>query len=179
MHSSQDFGSARTGWTQVEMVARNSLVGGLVEFSVSGGLMVFDAPSVGGMLGAGFKFELWDDILAFELPARFIIGGSNPVDTTHFYPRLIASVPFSEMVELNLSATRYYYAKGDFDGPDGYAVGFAFGKRGEMIIRPEFGVLYYPYIDEPTYQIGIGFTPAGGKLNSNSRRDAAIESTPF
>lgn len=179
MRSTQDIGNFRTGWTQIELAAHNPIIGGRLELAVNGGLMVFDVPSVGGVLGAGFKVELLDDILAFELPAQFIIGGTNPLETTHFYPRIIASFPFSDAVELNLSATRYYYAKGDYDGPDGYAAGLAFGKRGEMIIRPEFGVLYYPYNEDPTYQFGIAFTPGSEVTSSSAEGDPLMESTPF
>ncbi len=179
MHSSQEVGSVSSGWTQADVVARHPIVGGQVEFSVNGGVVVFQTAVLGALLGTGFKVELLDDILAFELPAQFVLGGSNPVDTTFIYPRLIGSVPFSDTVELNLSATRYYYARGDIDGPTGYAAGLAFGKRGKMIIRPEFGVLVYPYSDESTYQFGIGITPGTSKRQSDPKRDSTFESTPF
>jgi len=179
MHSSQDFGSVSNGWTQIDFVARQPFVGGQFEFSVNGGVMVFDHSGIGALLGSGLKVELLNDILAFELPAQFVVGGSNPVDTTFFYPRLIGSVPLSDKVELNLSATRYYYAQGNYDGPSGYAVGLAFGKRGDMIIRPEFGILVDQHSEEKTYQFGIGITPGISKKHSDRERDSDYESTPF
>lgn len=164
MHSTVDNGNGRSGWTQVEMTGRSALVGGVAEWSFSGGVLVFGGPSFGGMLGFGLKTEIINDILSLELPARFIIGGSNPLDTTHFYPRLIASIPINESVEFNLSATRYYYAQGNgMLDPVGYAAGFAFGKQGEMIVRPEFGVLIDYFDDYPTYQFGVSFTPPVSK----------------
>ncbi len=175
LHSTVDNGYGHSGWTNLEVAARNPIVGGKLEFPLNGGLLVFNGPSFGGMLGAGLKAELLENILAFEVPARIMIGASNPVETTHFSPRLIASVPLSETLEFNLSATRFYYTEGGIDGPAGYAAGFAYGKRGDSIFRTEFGVLIYPHHDDITYQIGIGISPGFKKREPVSR----LESTPY
>lgn len=163
MRSTQKTYNGSSGWTQVEIAGHNALKGGRAEFEVNGSMLVYDSSSFGGTLGAGMKLEIIDDMFSIELPAKFVIGGTNPIDTTHFYPRLIASFPLGEMVELNLSATKFFYARGGLDGPSGFSAGFAFGKRGGTIVRPEFGVLIYPYDDEPTYQFGIGITTASKK----------------
>jgi len=171
MHSTVDNGYSLSGWTQLEMTGRAALVGGRADMFFSAGAIVFGTASFGGTLGFGCKVELIDDILSLEMPARLMIAGSNPMETTHFYPRLIASIPLNDATELNLSATRYYYIEGNFDrAPVGYAAGLAFGKRGELIIRPEIGVLYNYYNDLPTYQIGVSFTPPTSK-----RRDPDAE----
>ncbi|MCP4292605.1 MAG: hypothetical protein GY780_12315 [bacterium] len=179
MRSSSEADGWDNGLTQFDAGARHPIVGGRFEASFNGGFMVFDSSSFGVLLGAGLKVELLEDILAFELPAQFVLGGTNPVDTTFIYPRLIGSIPFSDKVELNLSTTRYYYAHGDFDGPAGYAAGLAFGKRGEMIIRPEFGVLIYPNSDDPTYQVGIAITPKIKKVQASTDSKSETESTPY
>ncbi len=179
MHSSEEVGNFRTGWTQLDFAFRSPVVGGRFEFAVNSGLMIFDAPSIGVLMGAGFKVELLEDILSFEMPARFVVGGSNPFDTTHFYPRLIGSVPFSDSVELNLSATQYYYARGEINGPVGYSAGLAFGRRGDSITRPEFGVLVYPHTDQLTYQFGISITPAVEVKRGSTEPESDFESTPY
>jgi hypothetical protein len=110
------------------------------------------------MFGMGMKFELLDDVLALELPTRVTFAGGATFHTTHFYPRAILSLPVSDHLELNLSATRFVFPAATGEGPWGYAAGLAIGRRGGAIFRPEIGVLDYPE-GGGMIQFGIAYTP--------------------
>ncbi len=80
-----------------------------------------------------------------------------------------------EKIELNLSATRFIFLEGEgINEPSGYSIGLALGKRGDLLIRPEFGVLKYPN-DHLVYQFGIGFTPGRGL----TKREGPGVNTPY
>lgn len=112
----------------------------------------------GAMFGLGTKIELVQDILAIEIPARMMFAGLATLATTHLYPRAILSLPVTELVEINLSHTRYMYFEEAFVSPYAFSAGLAIGRQGRNIIRPEIGVLVFPE-GHNVLQFGIGFTP--------------------
>jgi hypothetical protein len=84
--------------------------------------------------------------------------GAATFHTTHFYPRAILSLPVSDHLEVNLSATKFFFPGATGDAPWGYAAGLAIGERGGAIFRPEIGVLDYPEGGD-MLQFGIAYTP--------------------
>jgi len=78
--------------------------------------------------------------------------------TTHFYPRAILSLPVAELLEINLSHTRYVFMDNEGWVPYAFSLGLAIGRKGGNIIRPEIGILVFPE-DNDVLQFGIGYTP--------------------
>jgi hypothetical protein len=150
------------GWYMMEFGGRFPVYKGRVDFALNGAIMALEDEDglggIGAMLGLGPKFEILQDILAVEVPARLMFAGEATLQTTHFYPRAILSLPISELVEINLSHTRYYYLEEVGVSPYAFSVGLAIGRKGGNIIRPEIGVVVFPEGHE-VFQIGIGFTP--------------------
>lgn len=112
----------------------------------------------GALFGLGTKFELIENILALEIPARFMYAGLATLYTVHLYPRAILSLPVTELVEVNFSHTRYMYLEENFVSPYAFSAGLAIGRQGGNIVRPEIGILVYPE-GRQVLQFGIGFTP--------------------
>ncbi len=108
-----------------------------------------------------------------EVPARFMFAGESTLETTHFYPGAILSLPISEMVEINLSHTCFYYLEEVDVSPYAFSAGLAIGRKGGNIFRPEIGVVVFPE-GHDVIQIGIGFTPESsapapaGQLDNNT-----------
>lgn len=150
-------------WYMMEFGGRFPVAGGRVDFSVGGAIMAFEdegeLSGVGGMLGFGPKVELLQDLLAVEIPARVMFAGEETLETTHLYPRAILSLPVSQLVEINLSHTRYMFFEetGNFV-PYAFSAGLAIGRKGGNIIRPEIGILVFPEGND-ILQFGIGYTP--------------------
>lgn len=155
---------AGEGWVMIEGGTRLPLGGGRVDLGINGAFVSYDpvtedGPRFGGaMFGIGPKFEVIDDVLAVDLPARFTFAGAGTFHTTHFYPRAILSLPVAPGVEVNLSATRFLFPGSTAEMPWGYSVGLALGRRGGDIFRPEIGVLDYPEGGD-MIQFGLAYTP--------------------
>ncbi|MEN8006109.1 MAG: hypothetical protein ABFS42_03800 [Candidatus Krumholzibacteriota bacterium] len=149
-------------WYMMEFAGRMPVADGRMDFSLGGAIMVLEdddgLSGVGGMFGLGTKVELWQDILAVELPARVVFAGESTLHTTHLYPRAILSVPVAELVEINLSHTRYLFMDNEGWTPYAFSLGLAFGRQGGAIFRPEIGILVFPE-DNDILQFGIGYTP--------------------
>lgn len=173
-NESQDY-----SWYMMEFAGRFPVIAGRMDFAVGGAIMAFEdegeLSGVGGMLGLGPKVELWQDILAVEIPARFMFAGEATLETTHLYPRAILSLPVSELVEVNLSHTRYvFFEETDFV-PYAFSAGLAIGRRGGNIFRPEIGILVLPEAND-ILQFGIGFTPETRAVGS---KDPIEPETPY
>lgn len=166
-------------WYLLEYAGRFPVAEGRMDFSVGGAIMAFEdddgLDGVGAMVGLGTKIELWSDILSVELPARVFLAGGGTLYTTHFYPRAILSLPVSELVEINLSHTRYLFLENEGWVPYGFSAGLAIGRKGGNIIRPEIGILVFPE-DNDVLQFGIGFTP---EAPSRSRTGDLEQETPY
>jgi hypothetical protein len=149
-------------WYMLEFAGRFPVVKGRMEFSLGGAIMALEDKDgiggVGGMLGLGTKLELFQDILAIEVPARVMFAGEATFETTHFYPRAILSIPVAELVEINFSHTRYLFLEETSQLPYAFSAGLAIGRRGGNIFRPEIGILVFPEGND-VLQFGIGFTP--------------------
>jgi len=149
-------------WYMMEFGGRFPVANGRMDFSVGGAIMAFqrdgDLSGIGGMFGLGTKVELLQDLLAIEVPARFMFAGENTLETTHLYPRAILSLPVSGLVEINLSHTRYVFFEETQRLPYAFSAGLAIGRRGGNIIRPEIGILVFPEGND-ILQFGIGYTP--------------------
>ena len=158
-NESQDY-----SWYMMEMGTRLPLGSDRVDLGLSGVIMAFDGDDgiegVGAMFGLGPKFEIFQDVLAIDMPVRVMFAGESTFESTHFYPRAILSLPLSELVEINLSHTRYFYMNAPEYQPYGFSAGFALGRRGGVIIRPEIGIVVYPESHD-LLQFGIAFTPEG------------------
>jgi hypothetical protein len=157
-------GSHDGGWIAAEFGTRVPIGKG-ADLGLNGTILSFDpargydGPRVGGlMLGVGFKGELIDDVLSSEVPVKWTFAGQATLHTTQFYPRAILSLPVNDFLEVNLSATKFFFPAGSGEMPWGYSVGLAIGKRGGAIFRPEVGVLDYPYGND-MIQFGIAYTP--------------------
>lgn len=156
------------GYTMIEGGTRIPLGGGRADLGLNGAFVAFDAPAgsrqgYGGlMFGMGLKLEVVEDVLAVELPARVTFLGTATFHTTHFYPRAILSLPVGDHLEVNLSATRFFFPTATGDSPWGYSAGLAIGERGGAIFRPEIGVLDYPEGGD-MLQFGIAYTPEFGE----------------
>ncbi len=157
-------------WTMAEVTGRFPLKKGKTDASISGAGVMYDGGGFGAMFGASMKLELLPDILSVEIPVRLMLSGVNSLETTHIYPRAILSLPINDTVEINMSATRFYYTTGGVDAPVGYGMGLALGKHDGLIIRPEFGVLV-SHNGYRTYQFGIGITPPPGKPKAYEESD--------
>ena len=149
-------------WYMMEFAGRFPVVKGRMDFSVGGAVMAFEDDDglggIGAMFGLGTKIELVQDILSVELPARLMFAGEGSLRTTHIYPRVILSLPVAELVEINLSHTRYLFLENEGWAPYAFAAGLAIGRKGGHIIRPEIGILVFPDGNE-VLQIGVGYTP--------------------
>ena len=150
-------------WYMMEFGGRSALKPGRSELSYSAAIVAYDGgegiKGGGGLLGLGVKFELLEDRLALEVPARFMIAGAATLHTIHFYPRVILSQPQGDGLELTLSYTRFLRAGGEeLYSPWGCAAGLAIGRRGGHIVRPEVGMIQYPD-GERVIQVGIAYTP--------------------
>jgi hypothetical protein len=150
------------GWYMLEFSSRVPVYAGRIDFGLNGAIMAMEDEDglggVGGMLGLGPKFEIIQDLLAVDVPARFIFAGEATLETTHFYPRAILSLPVTELVEINLSHTRYFFVEDVAVKPYAFSAGLAIGRRGGNIFRPEIGVLVFPE-GHQVIQFGLGFTP--------------------
>jgi|GEM_PF-6558134 len=151
-------------WYMMEFGGRIPVVDGKVDFGLNGSFMLMETREGlrggGAMLGLGPKFEIVPDILAVEVPARFTFAGAATFHTTHFYPRAILSLPVTDLLELNLSYTRFLFTWENNRVPYACAAGLAIGRRGGFIVRPEVGVLVYPD-GVNVLQFGIALTPEG------------------
>ena len=149
-------------WYMMEFSGRFPVSKGRVDFMVGGAIMALQnddgLSGVGGMFGLGPKFEILPDILAIEVPARVMFAGVHTLQSTHFYPRVILSLPVAELLEINLSHTRFYYLNETTSHPYAFAAGLAIGRRGGHIIRPEIGLLVFPEGNN-VLQFGIAYTP--------------------
>lgn len=149
-------------WYMMEFAGRFPVAKGRMDFSVGGAIMAFEDDDglggVGAMFGLGTKVELWPDILSVELPARLMFAGEGTLHTTHIYPRAILSLPVVELVEINLSHTRYLFLENESWAPYAFSAGLAIGRKGGNIIRPEIGILVFPEGND-VLQFGIGYTP--------------------
>lgn len=149
-------------WYMMEFGGRFPLIAGRMDFSVGGAVMAFrsngEMSGIGAMFGLGPKVELWQDLLAIDIPARLMFAGESTLETTHLYPRAILSLPVSEMVEINLSHTRYVFFEEVSRVPYAFSAGLAIGRKGGNIIRPEIGVLVFPE-GHDVLQFGLGYTP--------------------
>jgi hypothetical protein len=164
-------------WYMLEFAGRFPVYKSRVDFALNGAIMALEDEDglggIGAMFGLGPKFELLQDILAIEVPVRVMFAGEATFESTHFYPRAILSLPVSELVEINLSHTRYYYLEEVDITPYGFSAGLAIGRKGGVIIRPEIGIVVFPE-GHDVLQFGIGFTPessAGvdpGKLDNGT-----------
>jgi hypothetical protein len=173
-------GSRNGGWTAAEFGTRVPL-GGRADLGLNGTILSFDPARgsgghrIGGFLfGAGFKGELIEDVLSLELPMKWTFAGQATLHTTQFYPRAIVSLPVNDFLEVNLSATKFFFPAGTGETPWGYSVGLAIGKRGGAIFRPEIGVLDYPYGND-MIQFGIAYTP---EFRTPRSKGAVDERTP-
>ncbi len=150
------------GWYMLEFSGRFPVVNGRMDFSLGGAIMALEDEDglggVGAMFGLGTKVELFQDILAIEVPARVMFAGEATFESTHFYPRAILSLPVAELVEINLSHTRYFFLEETRHTPYAFSVGLAIGRRGGYIFRPEIGILIFPEGND-VLQFGIGYTP--------------------
>ena len=150
------------GWYMMEFGGRFPVFKGRVDFALNGAIMALEDEDglggVGAMFGLGPKVELLQNILAIEVPARAVFAGEATLESTHFYPRAILSVPVSDLVEINLSHTRYYYLEEIDITPYAFSAGLAIGRQGGNIFRPEIGVVVFPE-GHNVIQFGIGFTP--------------------
>lgn len=151
-------------WYMMEFATRLPMGSDRVDLAINGAIMAFDDDDgiggIGAMFGLGPKFEILQDILAVDLPVRMMFAGEGTFESTHFYPRAILSLPLSELVEINLSHTRFFYMNATEVQPYGFSAGLALGRRGGVIIRPEIGIVVYPEGND-LLQFGIGFTPEG------------------
>lgn len=167
-------------WYMMEFSGRFPVYRGRVDFMLGGAIMAMEDEEglggVGAMFGLGPKFEIIQDILAIDVPARLMFAGEATLHTTHFYPRAILSLPVAELLEINLSHTRYLYVT-DTGGisPYAFAAGLAIGRRGGNIVRPEIGVLIFPE-GENVLQFGIAFTPEAPSPPKVTESDPA---TPY
>jgi hypothetical protein len=163
-NESQDY-----SWYMMEFATRLSVGSDRVDLAFNGALMAFDnddgLSGVGAMLGLGPKFEIFQDLLAVDLPVRVMFAGEGTFESTHFYPRAILSLPLNELVEINLSHTRYFYLNSVDYQPYGFSAGLAIGRRGGVIFRPEIGIVVYPESHD-LLQFGIGFTPEGKTMEA-------------
>jgi hypothetical protein len=159
-------------WYMMEYTGRFPLAAGRMDFSVGGAILAFEdkgeVEGIGGMFGLGTKVELLQDILAIEIPVRFVFAGEATFNTTHFYPRAILSLPVAEMVEINLSHTRYYYVEDVYQSPYGFGAGLAIGRKGGNIFRPEIGIVVFPESHD-VLQIGLAYTPEAPMSPAESR----------
>jgi len=166
------------GWYMMEFGGRFPVFKGRVDFALNGAIMALEDEDglggVGAMLGLGPKVEIFQDILAVEVPARLMFAGEATLETTHFYPRAILSLPISEMVEINLSHTRFYYLEEVDVSPYAFSAGLAIGRKGGNIFRPEIGVVVFPE-GHDVIQIGIGFTP---ESSAQSNTEFLGDNTP-
>jgi hypothetical protein len=149
-------------WYMLEFASRFPVIAGWMDFGLNGAVMALEDEDglggIGGMIGLGPKFEIFPDILAVELPVRVMFAGEATFETTHVYPRAILSVPVTDLVEINLSHTRYIFPDETDFVPYGFSAGLAIGRKGGVIIRPEIGVVVFPEAHD-VIQFGIGFTP--------------------
>jgi len=169
------------GWTAMEFGTRVPLGGGRTDLGINGSFVSFDPPpgsrgrrAGGVLLGLGPKFELINDVLSIEIPARVTFAGALTLYTTHIFPRAIVSLPIADSFEVNLSATKFLVISDVENTPWGYSVGLAIGKRGGAIFRPEIGVLDYPEGSD-MIQFGIAYTP---EFRTPARIEASTERTP-
>lgn len=167
-------------WYMMEMGTRVPMGSDRLDMGFNGVIMAFDGDEgikgVGAMLGLGPKVEILQDILAIDLPFRAVLAGQSPLQSTHFYPRAILSLPLHELVEINLSHTRYFYLNEPEYQPYGFSAGLALGRRGGMIIRPEIGIVIYPE-GRDLLQFGIAFTPEGNILEPQT--ESLEGATPY
>ncbi len=158
-------------WYMMEFSGRFPVVKGRMDFSLGGAIMAFEDDNglsgVGAMFGLGTKVELFQDILSVELPVRVMFAGESTLQTTHIYPRAILSLPVAELVEINLSHTRYVFMENEGAIPYAFSVGLAIGRKGGSIFRPEIGILVFPEGDD-VLQFGIAFTPEAPNLPPTS-----------
>ena len=149
-------------WYMMEFAGRFPVAKGRMDFSVGGAIMAFEDDDglggIGAMFGLGTKIELVQDILSVELPTRLMFAGEATLHTTHFYPRAILSLPVSELVEINLSHTRYVFLESESWVPYAFSAGLAIGRKGGHIFRPEIGILVFPEGND-ILQFGVGYTP--------------------
>ncbi len=149
-------------WYMMEFSGRFPVYKGRVDFMLGGAIMAQQDDEglggLGGMFGLGPKFEIFQDILAIEVPARVMFAGEATLQSTHFYPRAILSLPVAELLEINLSHTRYYFLNETTSHPYAFAAGLAIGRRGGHIVRPEVGILIFPEGND-VLQFGIAYTP--------------------
>lgn len=161
-------------WYMMEFSGRFPLVKGRMDFSLGGAIMALEDEDglggVGGMFGLGTKVELFQDILSVELPVRFMFAGPYSFATTHIYPRAILSLPVAEIVEINLSHTRYFFNEDLNSNPYAFSLGLAIGRKGGNIFRPEIGILIFPESND-VLQFGIGFTPEAPAWPENGKTE--------
>lgn len=174
-NESQDY-----SWYMMEMGTRFPLGSDRVDLGLNVAIMAFDSDDgingMGAMLGLGPKVEIFQDILAIDMPVRVMFAGEGTFESTHFYPRAILSLPVTELLEINLSHTRYFYMNAVEYQPYGFSAGLAIGRRGGFIIRPEIGIVVYPEGND-LLQFGIGFTPEGKTMEAAST--SPDEGTPY
>lgn len=149
-------------WYMMEYAGRFPVAKGRMDFSVGGAILALEDEDglggVGALFGLGTKIELIPNILAIDIPARFMFAGVATLYTTHLYPRAILSLPVSELVEINFSHTRYVFFEETYVSPYAFSAGLAIGRVGGNIVRPEIGILVFPE-GHNVLQFGIGFTP--------------------
>jgi len=166
-------------WYMMEFAGRFPVAKGRMDFSLGGAIMAFEDDNglggVGAMLGLGTKVEILQDILSVELPARVMFVGESTLHTTHFYPRAILSLPVVELLEINLSHTRYLFMDNEGDVPYAFSLGLAIGRKGGNIFRPEIGILVFPEGND-ILQFGIGYTPEAPNYPKTSEFE---EGTPY
>jgi hypothetical protein len=174
-NESQDY-----SWYMMEFATRLPMGSDRVDLALNGAIMAFNdddgISGVGAMFGLGPKFEIFQDILAIDMPVRVMFAGEGSFESTHFYPRAIFSLPLSELVEINLSHTRFFYLNSVEFQPYGFSAGLALGRRGGIIFRPEIGIVVYPD-GHDLLQFGIGFTPEGKTMEVE--RSQLNEGSPY